>query len=154
MLEDEIVFKLGNNGCKSKREIKPICKDLISENLLDSREDLLEKSLQGYELANEYPKRSEEAITNRISAKFNRLLANEIKDFRQYPEIRDVKIIKRRGLFGGRSFSPECNCGENLTKIEAEVTIKVGKRKEQKENVGLFYFCYYCGFSGKVKKGL
>lgn len=149
---DEIMFQLRNNGHKSKKEIRPICKDLISENLLDSREDLLEESVKEYELATKYRRNSYEAIENRIGAKFNQLLAEEIKNFKQYPEIKEVRIIKRHGLFGGVSSAPDCSCGGKLTNIEAEVTIKINKRKEQKENVKLFYFCYNCGFAGRVKK--
>jgi hypothetical protein len=135
---DGIIFQLDNSGFKSKRKIKPICKDLISENLIDSREKLLEEKLKCYESGDE------------IGAKFNGIIAGDIKLFRQIPEINEMRIIKKGGLFYGVSSTPECKCGWKLTKIEAEIGIKSTKEKTRVE---LFYFCYNCGFAGKSKKG-
>jgi hypothetical protein len=135
---DGIVFGVDNKGYKSKRKIKPFCKDLISGNLIDSREKLLEATLKCYEFG------------DTIGARFNSIVAGNVKLFKQIPEINEMKIIKKGGLWYGVSSTPECKCGKRLTKIEAEIGVK---STEEKTRVELFYFCYNCGFAGKSKKG-
>lgn len=142
MLENRVVFYLKNG------------RDLISPNLLHLREDFLESSLNKYELAGEYKRNSEESIVYRIHAKFDKLIADAIKNFRQYPIVKSFKIIKHGGFMGAGLFAPECNCcGENMMRIEAEIITKI-KRKKEIANADLFYFCDYCGTVAKVKMGI
>lgn len=138
-----------------QKDRKGNCRELISHNILESRAEIIESALRNYESAERYPRNSDEAIDRKINAIFESRIADEIENFKKIPSIKEAKIIKHKGFFKQGSFTPGCNyCGENMTAIEAEVTIKINKRREQKENVKLFYFCYNCGFSGEMKKSL
>jgi len=132
-------FKLKKFGKKTKSN----CRSLISENLVDSKEYLIRSSLNEYRLA-------DRGDNNKImSARFDSMLADVIEYFEKDSLITDVKIVKYSKLCGASLLAPTCiNCGENLTRIEAEIV-----REREKEKMRLFYFCNYCGFVGKIKKG-
>jgi predicted RNA-binding Zn-ribbon protein involved in translation (DUF1610 family) len=128
----------------NKKDIKSNYRSLVSENLVGAKEYLIRSSLDEYRLADKYD--DENKIMN---ARFDSMLADVIEYFEGDSSITNIKIVKHDGLVGASLFAPACiNCGENLTRVEAEIM-----RKKEKINMRLFYFCNYCGFIGKIKKG-
>ncbi len=117
---------------------------LISENLLNCRKEIMKNSLKEYEEASN-------GYGTIVSARFDKKVSEEIEKIEKDSSVVEFKIIKYGALGYTIGTTLNCLCGNKLRRIEEEIVKEKDSRK--KIEYKKFYFCDYCGFSGKLKKG-